>query len=188
MNVRAHAILIVDDEPEVLESLRRLLRNEPYRVVTTTSPHEALTLLAANPFDVLISDIDMPEMSGVELIKRARAAHPEVVRILLTGGASLDSALSAINEGEVHRYLTKPWQKQELRETLRATVARLEELRRASAAAHQASLRERIRLELEREHPGITVVEKQDGAYAIDVERLGRLTAALPGLSAFFHR
>jgi two-component system, probable response regulator PhcQ len=188
MSERRATLLIVDDEAEVLEALKRALRHQPYRVLTTTSPTDALKLLAEAQVDVLISDIDMPEMTGIELVARVRERHPEVVRILLTGGASLQSAVRAINVGEVHRYLTKPWDKTELRQVLEEAVQRLEELRRAGAAARAVSLRERIRLELEREHPGITTVTQSDGIYMVNAERVERLAESIeaPALRTFF--
>jgi YesN/AraC family two-component response regulator len=181
-------ILIVDDEAEVLESLRRVLRHEPYRLITTTKPAEALRLLEENPVDLLISDIDMPELSGIELVARAKKSRPDVLRILLTGGASLDAVVRAINEGEVHRYLTKPWDKAELIETLRQAVARLDELRRTNQAARNAELRRRILVELEREHPGVSAVEMDDGVYVLDLERLEPLIAGHDGWKGFFSR
>jgi YesN/AraC family two-component response regulator len=181
-------LLIVDDEAEVLESLKRALRNEPYHLITTTRPTEALSLLEEHPVDLLISDIDMPELSGIELMARAKRSRPDVVRILLTGGVSIDKVVRAINEGEVHRYLTKPWDKAELIETLRQAVARLDELRRSNQAARNAELRRRILVELEREYPGVTAVELQEGVYILDIERLEPLVASHEALKAFFSR
>ncbi|WP_157068776.1 response regulator [Sandaracinus amylolyticus] len=184
---RAHTVLVVDDEIEILESLRRTLRGESYRLVTTTSPHEALESVRAGEVDVVISDIDMPEMSGIELVAEIRRVAPDVVRVLLTGDASLPSALSAINEGEVHRYLTKPWDKHELRAMLRQALERLDELRRIAEADRRSRERSEMLDELEREHPGIREVVRVDGAYAIDAERLwARMPlelSTLPGAS-----
>jgi two-component system probable response regulator PhcQ len=167
-----HTILVVDDEAEILESLRRTLRKEPWRVLTTTSPEEALRILEHQSVDVLVTDIDMPTMNGLELVDRARAKFPEVVRMLLTGAASLESALRAINDGEVHRYLTKPWEAAEIRKTIRGALDRLDELRRAARAHHDVDVRERLLAELEREHPGIRDVHLQDGVYVLDADRL----------------
>jgi response regulator RpfG family c-di-GMP phosphodiesterase len=168
----ANVVLAVDDEPEILESIKRTLRREPYRVITTVSPLEALSLLEAGGIDVLLADIDMPEMNGLELVRRARAACPETVRLLLTGDASLDSALTAINDGEVHRYLLKPWDKEDLRGVIRHALERLEELRRGAQADRRVAAREILLSELERAHPGIRDVATRDGAYALDERRI----------------
>jgi CheY-like chemotaxis protein len=182
MTAPKHTLLLVDDEPEILDGLRRTLRSEGYRLLTTTSPIEALEILAKGGVDLLLSDIDMPDMSGIELVARVRRDHPDVVRLLLTGDASLDSALVAINEGEVHRYLTKPWSKETLTATLRQALDRLEELRRAAAADARATARERLLAELEREHPGIRDAAFDGDTYVLDGARVDALLGAAPAL------
>ena len=169
-------LLVVDDEPEILDTLRRTLRREGYRILVATSGQEALRLCEQESVDILMSDIDMPGMSGVELVRQVRLEHPRIVRMLLTGAASLESALQAINEGEIHRYLTKPWERDDLRKTLREAFARLDELGRSSAAGRRLDRRKRLLAELDREHPGIVDVKRDEGVYIIDE---GRLTRAL---------
>jgi two-component system, probable response regulator PhcQ len=172
MTADVTTILCVDDEPEVLESLRRTLRREPYRLLTATSAAEAFDIVAIERVDVIVSDIDMPGTNGLELVARIRRDQPAIVRVLLTGDASLEAALDAINQGEVHRFLTKPWDKDQLRRTLHEAVARLGELRRAAAAAAAASIRDQLLESLERSHPGITRIQRIDGVYAVDIARL----------------
>jgi len=174
-----HTLLLVDDEPEILDALRRALRGQGYRILTTTSPREALRLLDEGGVDLLLSDIDMPEMDGVELVSRTRRAHPRVARLLLTGDASLRSALHAINEGEVHRYLLKPWQRDELRAVIRDALERLDERRRDADADGRAAVRRRMLAALEREHPGISRIARQDGVHVIDGERVRRLVGEI---------
>jgi DNA-binding NtrC family response regulator len=168
----SHCVLIVDDQPDVLALLRRSLRDLGCRILTTSSPAAALEMMRANEIDILVSDIDMPGMSGLDLVARARKEAPHVVRILLTGHAALESAMRAVNEGEVHRYLTKPWNDAELLGTLRDAIRRLEELRRGAAAAHVAARRVAVMADLEREHPGITRVDRVDGAHLLDEPRI----------------
>lgn len=172
MTAQATTILCVDDEPEVLEGLRRTLRREPYRLLTATSAVEALHTIEAERVDVIVSDIDMPGTSGLELVARIRRERPEIIRLLLTGDASLEAALDAINQGEVHRFLTKPWDSDQLRRTLHEAVERLHELRRAATAAATASVRDQLLESLERSHPGITRIERTDGVYAVDLATL----------------
>lgn len=111
-------ILIVDDEKENLEALRRLLRAQ-YEVVTTTSPFEALKLVQAQEFHVILSDQRMPEMTGVELLEKAKNVRPGTTRILLTGYTEIDSVIGAINRGHIYRYVAKPWDPEDLKLTLR---------------------------------------------------------------------
>ncbi len=168
-------VLLVDDEPRILAALRRTLRAERYRILTTSDPTEVLTLIEKEHVDVLISDIDMPEMSGAELVSLVRNKFPMVVRILLTGRGSLDSAMKAINDGEVFRYLTKPWDELELRSTIAQAAMRLEELRRVAAADQAIVRRDQLRAELEREHPGISTVVRVGGVYLVAEGRLVEL-------------
>ncbi len=102
-------ILFVDDEVAVLDGLRRQLRKR-FDVLTATGGEDALQLLAAadEAVAVIVSDMRMPEMDGATLLGRVRRQHPDVVRILLTGQADTQSAIAAVNEGSIHRFLTKP--------------------------------------------------------------------------------
>lgn len=107
-------LLCVDDEPLVLNALMRLFRQH-YEVGIATSGAQALQLMSTLPFDVVISDQRMPGMNGVELLGRIREQHPRTMRILLTGYADLQATLDAVNRGEVYRYVTKPWDNDQLR-------------------------------------------------------------------------
>ena len=179
MSLLRQQIRVVDDEPEVVETLKRNLRNEPFAGIGTTSPTEALILIGKGDIDLVIADIDMPEMNGLSLVARIQRTHPEVIRILLTGDASLDSAMAAINESEVHRYLTKPWNTAELREIVTAALSRSTELRRASQASRDVAARDALLLDLERHHPGIRRASREDGAYVLDVQHLNKLASGL---------
>ena len=109
-----YSVLVVDDEEGVVESLAFALEDD-YRVVTSTDPHEALGFLESDEFALVIVDNIMPEMSGVEFLKRAVEVRPEAVRMMLTGQANLDEVVRAINDGRIYRYISKPWEPDELR-------------------------------------------------------------------------
>ena len=117
-------VLCVDDDPDMLASVSRILRRDGHIVLTTSNPEQALELLAGRPVAVLVSDFEMPEMTGVELCMAARRVRAETVRILLTGRGSVETAMAAINDCGVYKYLTKPWD--------------IYELDRVVAAAHKA--------------------------------------------------
>ena len=122
-----HPILIVDDEPEILYSLRGLLRKE-FDVHTATSGYEGLQVLRRQPTHVVLTDQRMPGTTGVEFLKQVRAEHPETVRLLFTGYADIKAVIDAINQGNVYRYLTKPWDPDELQAVLRQASAEYERL------------------------------------------------------------
>ncbi|MFP5431079.1 MAG: response regulator [Gammaproteobacteria bacterium] len=110
-------VLLVDDEERILRSLGLLLRMQ-YQVFATSDGYEALDILKREKIHVLISDQRMPIMSGSELLRQARDIAPDTIRILLTGYADADAALASVNEGEIFRYITKPWGPMELRDTI----------------------------------------------------------------------
>lgn len=101
------AILLVDDEIAILDGLRRQLRKK-FTVHTATSGAEGLDVLAERSVLVVVSDMRMPEMDGATFLSRARKLHPDVVRILLTGQADTQAAITAVNDGQIYRFLTKP--------------------------------------------------------------------------------
>src|SRR5262245_32110295 len=113
-----HAVLLVDDEPEILFSLRGLLRKE-FELYTAESGAEALTILRRHPVDVIMTDQRMPEMTGVEFLAQAKGDCPEAIRIVFTGYADIKAVIDAVNQGQIYRYLTKPWDPDELADVLR---------------------------------------------------------------------
>jgi putative nucleotidyltransferase with HDIG domain len=114
-----HTVLFVDDEPNILKAVQRLLRHEPLQVVCTSRPAEALDLLERVPAQVVVSDQRMPEMCGVDLLSAVRERHSDVVRMMMTGHTDMHVAVDAINRGEIYRLITKPWNDEELKATLR---------------------------------------------------------------------
>lgn len=128
-------VLLVDDEEFILNSLRRLLRSQPYDLFFAESGEKALELMAHQPIDLVMTDARMPNMDGATLLAEIHQRYPGTTRILLTGYADLDTIVKAINEGKIHRYISKPWNDEELQLTLR------------QALEHQHSERERQRLE-----------------------------------------
>lgn len=129
-------VLLVDDEESILNSLRRLLRGQPYDVKLATSGEQALAQMAEGPVDLVMSDARMPGMDGATLLAQINQHHPSTVRILLTGYADPSAIIKAVNDGRIHRYISKPWNDEEMLLTLR------------QALEHQHSERERQRLEL----------------------------------------
>jgi response regulator RpfG family c-di-GMP phosphodiesterase len=112
-----HVVVVVDDEQRVLAALRRLLRGEPYELLTTENPAEALRWLEERPVSVLISDHRMPQMSGTDLLRLVRERSPKTTRIILTGYP--DSAtVQGRADRRIHRLITKPWSEGELRHAI----------------------------------------------------------------------
>jgi len=102
------SILFVDDEPSILSALKRLFRPEGYSIFTAESGMAGLETMRTHSVDVVISDMRMPEMDGAAFLEKVRNEFPNTVRILLTGYADINSTVSAINKGEIHKYISKP--------------------------------------------------------------------------------
>jgi response regulator RpfG family c-di-GMP phosphodiesterase len=107
-------LLLVDDEPNVLKSLRRLLIDTDYKVYSAESAENAWEFLEKENIQLVISDYRMPGMNGVEFLNKVRAKYPETIRIILSGYADVMAIVDAINDGQVYRFITKPWNDQEL--------------------------------------------------------------------------
>lgn len=117
-------ILIVDDEPNVLNALTRSLQNELYRTETRKSGMEALEYLRMNPVDLIISDQMMPEMNGVEFLIHSREMCPDAARIMLSAYSDFNAAFKAINQAGIVNFILKPWNDEQLRETIRSALDR----------------------------------------------------------------
>ncbi len=162
-------VLFVDDEPALLAGLRDTLRKEPYEILTAESAANALDLLARRRVDVVVSDEQMPGMGGAALLSLVRQRYPKTIRIILSGQASMEALIRAINEGEIYRFLTKPCAPIQLAQTIRDALL-LRTLARESSRLLATSKRRRGQLEkLERENPGLTHVERSDdGSIVLD--------------------
>lgn len=115
MNDYNHTILCVDDEENILSSLKRLLRKEGYRLLTAPSGAEGLKLLEENSVHLVISDQRMPRMDGTQFLAKVKEGYPDAIRIILTGYTDVDSITESINKGHVYKFLLKPWNDQSLK-------------------------------------------------------------------------
>ena len=108
-------LLFVDDESNILSSLRRLFKPLGYKILIAESGKEGLEILETNSVDLIVSDMRMPEMSGAEFLAKAAKKWPDIIRILLTGYADITSTISAINEGKIYQYISKPWEDNDIK-------------------------------------------------------------------------
>jgi response regulator RpfG family c-di-GMP phosphodiesterase len=167
MPTTRHCLLIVDDEPDVCDSVQDWLRRE-FRVLKAHSAEEGYRLMQEEEVHIVMSDQRMPQITGIELLAKVKARHPQAIRMLFTGFADLESVIAAINQGHVYQFLKKPWQPEEL-----------------LAAVRQAAI-EHDRLEtlaIEREHLLREVTELHDRVTALETE-VRRLQAAPRNASA----
>src|SRR5688572_12357657 len=123
-----HTILVVDDEADVVKSVKDLLRLD-YKVIGATSAAEALELLDKEQVHVVMTDQRMPGMTGVQFLAKLKAQYPNVIRLLFTGYADVRAVVDAINQGHVWRYITKPWDPEELAAIIREACERYDLVR-----------------------------------------------------------
>lgn len=168
-----HIILCVDDEPGILSSLKRDLRGEDYEVITAAGGEEALGLLRKDEVSLVLSDQRMPSMTGVELLQKVRELYPDTVRILLTGHVEVETAVAAINKGEVYRYLLKPWEKEELLMTVKQGIEKYDLVR---LIREQRDRLVEINRHLSREKAMVSTIINAMGEGLIVTDRDGKIT------------
>ena len=157
-----HGILLVDDETNVLSALERALIDEPYTIYCAGNGEEGLEQLSRAKVKVIVSDERMPGMGGAEFLSRVKDLYPQVVRIMLTGHASVESTMKAVNRGEIYRFFIKPWDDTDLILSLRSAVEKydLEEenrrlLRTVKRQSHELKM-------LEDRFPGISAMNRDE--------------------------
>jgi EAL domain-containing protein (putative c-di-GMP-specific phosphodiesterase class I)/CheY-like chemotaxis protein len=182
-------LLLVDDEENILSSLRRLLRRDGYTILTATGGKAGLELMATHPVDVIVSDQRMPGMTGVEFLQKAKQMDPNSVRMVLSGYTDLQSVTDAINEGDIYKFLTKPWDDAMLRANINEAFQRKllgDENRRLSAELAGANNElERINAQLkhvlaDRERK----LGMEEAALSMTHEALAVLPVALLGIDS----
>ena len=121
-------ILFVDDEELILNTLRRHFLDEDYEILTANSGREGLTCLEESPVEVVVSDFRMPGMNGSDFLKLVSERWPDTVRIVLSGYTDMPALISLINDGEIFKFINKPWKENELKETIQEALAKHQEL------------------------------------------------------------
>lgn len=180
-----HLIVCIDDDDAILGAVARTLRREPtFEVRATSSAHDALAWIANEQVAVLVSDYEMPEMTGAQLAGQAKRIRPETVRILLTGRRTLETAIDGIHQGEIFRFMNKPFEDRVLRQVVHEAVQRHLELLALSGDRQRRERREALRNALEAEYPGISQVERENGYVEVTADPWAdALALGIPGLA-----
>lgn len=172
-NANGFTLLCVDDEPDIIDNLFRTFR-KTYTVLTATSGEEAVELLKTQAVDLIISDQRMPGLTGDEVLKAAMELQPEAVRILLTGYSDLESLVKCVNEAGIYKYITKPWEPENLKLTVTRAIEHLDVARKLKLAAGQLK---------DAYHDAITMLsiacEGKDEDTGFHVNRVQHFTEAL---------
>lgn len=181
MSSGARTILVMDGDPATARQLVETLPADSFRVVAAADPSGALAVLGHSRVDVLVSELVLPGASGLHLLVEARRRHPEVPRIVVTAVEEFDSAVAAINEAEVVRFLRKPVDGSALRGAVFDAVDRADASREVSRAQQAAERRRAELLDLESDHPGLTTAPPGPEGYMIPAERLRALAESMRG-------
>jgi DNA-binding NtrC family response regulator len=169
-------IQLLDDEPQILKALQRVLRPHDWEVHAFSDVQEALSALTMHEYAVIVSDYKMPHLDGVTYLQFAKQRQPHAMRLLLTGHGDRQTMMQAINQAEIYRFISKPWEDYEVEAALRAAIdlymLRVENQRLIDQVRKQQSTLDRQQqelLRLEQENPGLTrVIRDADGAVLID--------------------
>jgi response regulator RpfG family c-di-GMP phosphodiesterase len=124
--MKRYTILAVDDSQQILDSIKHILRNEKYNLLTARSGIEGLKLLKKHNVQLVISDHKMPGMTGVEFLQQVKVLYPEIITIMLTGHDETEIAIDAINEAGVNKFILKPWENVILKTTIRRALESLD--------------------------------------------------------------
>lgn len=171
-SISTATILLVDDEPHVTDALKRALRREPYEFLTATSGIAAQQILDRQHVDVVVSDEQMPGMSGSEFLSKVRRQFPHTIRMILSGQASLEAAVRAINEGEVYRFFLKPCNPTDLGVTIQQALSHkrleeqsrrlLREFQRQAAMLTKLNDKDSDLLRLDTDTQGVLIIDESD--------------------------
>lgn len=139
----AYRILLVDDEPNVLNALKRVFRQENYEITTSPNALDAREKLNNNTFHLMITDYMMPGMSGAELLREVKKIRPEMIRIMLTGHADTNAVMGAVKDGAVYKFILKPWNDDDLRVTVALALEQYELIQKNRSLQQENALKSR---------------------------------------------
>ncbi len=166
-----YKVLFVDDEEGVLKAMRRIFRQENYTMMTASSGAEALELLQKEAVHVVISDHRMPGMTGAELLRKIKTLYPQTIRIMLTGYADVNAVMGAVNEGAVYKFITKPWNDEDLRLTVSLALEQYDLLQENKSLKKQAETQKK---EINRLSGFVNVHRSQLGALLVQTKVISK--------------
>ena len=189
MNDNKHTVLLVDDEEKILNSLKRLLRKDGYRLFTASSGSKGLKVLEESDVHLVISDQRMPQMSGTEFLAIVKERYPDAIRIILTGYTDVDSITESINKGHIYKFFLKPWNDQSLKLEIKSALEQYD-LIQANKRLHEKVIEQNEELKKINENLEMLVKERtmeleiQNQALELSRAILEDLTLPVIGVSA----
>jgi len=164
--IRKHTILVVDDEELFLEYIKSMFSGESYTVITASSGKQGLEILKQQSVNMVISEYKIPLMNGLEFLEKVRIIYPDVLTVMVTDQADVNLAIRAINEAGVYKFLLKPWDDIDFKNTIKRTLESLQVIKERDELIRKVKTHEATLKDLEKRYPGITKIEKnKDGNF-----------------------
>jgi two-component system, probable response regulator PhcQ len=159
--IKKHTILVVDDE-FFIENIQRLLSDENYNVITASSGQKGLDILEKQQVSMVISEYKIPLMNGLEFLERVKIIYPDILTIMVTDQTDIEVAIKAINEAGVYKFLLKPWDDIDFKNTIKKTLESLQVIKERYVLIRKVKTHEVTLKDLEKRYPGITKVERDE--------------------------
>jgi response regulator RpfG family c-di-GMP phosphodiesterase len=157
-----HTILVVDDDKLFVEYIQRVLSGECYNIIGGSSGQEGLEILEKQHVSMVISEYKIPLMSGLEFLEKVRIIYPDILTIMVTDHADIKLVIKAINEAGVYKFLLKPWDDIDFKNTIKKTLESLQVIKERDMLIRKVKTHEATMKDLEKRYPGITKVERDE--------------------------
>lgn len=165
--IRKHTILVVDDEELFIEYIKSMLSGESYNVITASSGKQGLEILKKQRVNLVISEYKIPLMNGLEFLEKVKIIYPDILTVMVTDQADINLAIKAINEAGVYKFLLKPWDDIDFKNTIKRTLKSLQVIKERDELIRKVKTHEATLKDLEKRYPGITKVEKNEDGYIL---------------------
>jgi DNA-binding NtrC family response regulator len=165
--IRKHTILVVNDEELFIEYIKSMLSGESYNVITASSGKQGLEILKKQRVNLVISEYKIPLMNGLEFLEKVKIIYPDILTVMVTDQADINLAIKAINEAGVYKFLLKPWDDIDFKNTIKRTLKSLQVIKERDELIRKVKTHEATLKDLEKRYPGITKVEKNEDGYIL---------------------
>ena len=160
--IKKHTILVVDDEEFSIENIQRVLSDENYNIITVSNGQKGLDILKKHQVSMVICEYKIPLMNGLEFLEKVRIIYPDILTIMMTDHADIELAIKAINEAGVYKFLLKPWDDIDFKNTIKKTLESLQVIKKRDGLIRKVKTHEATLKDLEKRYPGITKVERDE--------------------------
>ncbi|MBW2603303.1 MAG: response regulator [Deltaproteobacteria bacterium] len=165
--IKKHTILVVDNEELFIAYIQRVSSDENYDVITACSGQEGLEILEKQQVSMVISEYKIPLMNGLEFLEKVRIIYPDILTIMVTDHVDIKLAIKAVNEAGVYKFLLKPWDDIEFKNTIKKTLESLQVIKERDVLIRKVKTHEVTLKDLEKRYPGITKVERDEDGYIL---------------------